>query len=95
MPTFISPYTKKSQNLLQFHVADLSYQFQALPFSIGMAPLKFTRIVKEEKLMLQIRGICILPENTLEISPFYYATIAYHVGLNAVLGWPQGIMANV
>ena len=22
---------------------------------------------------------------------FYYATIAYHVGLNAVLGWPQGI----
>ena len=26
---------------------------------------------------------------------FYYATIAYHVGLIAVLGWPQGIMANV
>ena len=26
---------------------------------------------------------------------FYYATIAYHVGLNAVLGWPPGIMANV
>ena len=26
---------------------------------------------------------------------FYYATIAYHVGLNAVLGWPQGIMVNV
>ena len=25
---------------------------------------------------------------------FYYATIAYHVGLNAVLGWPQGIRAN-
>ena len=22
---------------------------------------------------------------------FYCATIAYHVGLNAVLGWPQGI----
>ena len=26
---------------------------------------------------------------------FYYTTIAYHVGLNADLGWPQGIMANV
>ena len=26
---------------------------------------------------------------------FYCATIAYHVGLIAVLGWPQGIMANV
>ena len=26
---------------------------------------------------------------------FYYATIAYHVGLIAVLGWPQGIMANI
>ena len=23
--------------------------------------------------------------------PFYCTTIAYHVGLNAVLGWPQGI----
>ena len=30
-----------------------------------------------------------------EIISFYYATIAYHVGLIAVLGWPQGIMANV
>ena len=30
-----------------------------------------------------------------QIASFYYATIAYHVGLNAVLGWPQGIMANV
>ena len=29
------------------------------------------------------------------ILSFYYATIAYHVGLIAVLGWPQGIMANV
>ena len=26
---------------------------------------------------------------------FYYTTIAYHVGLHAVLGWPQGIVANV
>ena len=26
---------------------------------------------------------------------FYCATIAYHVGLNAVLGWPRGITANV
>ena len=26
---------------------------------------------------------------------FYCATIAYHVGLIAVLRWPQGIMANV
>ena len=29
-----------------------------------------------------------------EILQFYYATIAYHVGLNAVLGWPPG-PANV
>ena len=33
-------------------------------------------------------------EHSLNVS-LYYATIAYHVGLNAVLGWPQGIMANV
>ena len=24
-----------------------------------------------------------------------YLNVAYHVGLIAVLGWPQGIMANV
>ena len=30
----------------------------------------------------------------LAMRPFYYATIAYHVGLIAVLGWPQGITAN-
>ena len=26
---------------------------------------------------------------------FYCPTIAYHVGLIAILGWPQGIMTNV
>ena len=30
-----------------------------------------------------------LPPFFYSIGPFYYATIAYHVGLNAVLGLPH------
>ena len=56
---FHIPIHKKSQHLLRFHVAGQSYQFQALPFSIAAALLEFIRVVKEVKLMLQNRGICI------------------------------------
>ena len=48
---------QKSQNLLRFHVGGRSFQFRALPFSIATAPLEFTRIAREVKLMLQNRGI--------------------------------------
>ena len=54
---FHIPIHKKSQHLLRFHVAGQTYQFWALPFGIATAPLEFTRVVKEVKLMLQNRGI--------------------------------------
>ena len=54
---FHIPIHEKSQHLLRFHVAGKTYQFRALPYGIATAPLEFTRVVKEVKLMLQNRGI--------------------------------------
>ena len=53
---FHIPIHQKSQKLLRFHVGGRSFQFRALPFGIATAPLEFTRIAKEVKLMLQDRG---------------------------------------
>ena len=50
---FHIPVHEKSQHLLRFRVAGKSYQFWALPFGIVTAPLKFSQVVKEVKLMLQ------------------------------------------
>ena len=44
---FHIPIHNKYQHILRFHVAGQTYQFQALPFGIAMAPLEFTRVVKE------------------------------------------------
>ena len=49
---FHIPIHKKSQHL-RFHVAGKTHQFPALPFSIATAPLEFSRVAKEVKLMLQ------------------------------------------
>ena len=54
---FHIPIHQKSQNLLRFHVGGRSFQFRALPFGIATAPLEFTRIAREVKLMLQNMGI--------------------------------------
>ena len=54
---FHVPIHQRSQNLLRFHVGGRSFQFRALPFGIATAPLRFTHIVKEVKLMLQNKGI--------------------------------------
>ena len=54
---FHVPIHPDSQHLLCFHVDKRTYQFKALPFRLAKAPLEFTRIVKEVKLVLQSRGI--------------------------------------
>ena len=54
---FHVPIHPDSQHLLRFHVDNRTYQFKALPFGLATAPLEFTRIVKEAKLVLQSRGI--------------------------------------
>ena len=45
------------QKYLRFNVGDRSYQFTALPFGIAMAPLEFTMVAKEVKLMALTEGI--------------------------------------
>ena len=42
---------------VRFHLNSQTYQFTALPFGLLMAPLEFTKVVKEVKLMAQARGI--------------------------------------
>ena len=54
---FHIPIHPDSQHLLRFHVDNRTYQFKALPFGLATAPLEFTRIVREVKLVLQSRGI--------------------------------------
>ena len=54
---FHVPIHPDSQHLLCFHVDKRTYQFNDLPFGLATAPLEFTQIVKEAKLVLQSRGI--------------------------------------
>ena len=54
---FHVPIHLDSQHLLHFHADKQTYQFKALPFGLATAPLEFTRIVQEVKLVLQSRGI--------------------------------------
>ena len=54
---FHVPIHPDSQHVLRFHIDKRTYQFKALPFGLATAPLEFTRIVQEVKLVLQSRGI--------------------------------------
>ena len=49
----VFPKTKKSQNLLRFHMEGQSYQFQTLPFSFAVTSFEFPHFVKEVKLVLK------------------------------------------
>ena len=42
---------------MRFHIHDQSYQFKALPFGLSTAPMEFTVVAKEVKLMALQRGI--------------------------------------
>ena len=54
---FHIPIQEQSRKYLRFHVQGQTYQFKALPFSLSMAPLEFTVIAKEVKLMAIHKGI--------------------------------------
>ena len=55
------PHTKTrqehSRKYLRFHFRNQTYQFKALPFGLSTAPLEFTVIAKEVKLMATHKGI--------------------------------------
>ena len=54
---FHIPIHPHFQQYLRFNVGDRSYQFIALPFGITTAPLEFTMVAKEVKLMALAQGI--------------------------------------
>ena len=54
---FHIPIHPHSRKYLRFHFQGQSYQFKALPFGLSTAPMEFTTVVKEVKLMAQSRGI--------------------------------------
>ena len=51
------PLNLQYRKYLRFHIQGQSYQFKALPFGLSTAPMEFTTVVKEVKLMAQIKGI--------------------------------------
>ena len=54
---FHIPIQEQSRKYLRFHVQGQTYQFKALPFGLSTAPLEFTVIAKEVKLMAIRKGI--------------------------------------
>ena len=54
----ILPYTNlQSRKYMRFHIQGQSYQFKSLPFGLSTAPMEFTVVAKEVKLMASQRGI--------------------------------------
>ena len=56
---FHIPIAQRSRKYQRFHLNKVNYQFKALPFGLATAPLEFTKVVKEVKLMAQAQGIWI------------------------------------
>ena len=54
---FDIPISPNSRKFLQFHYQGQTFQFRALPFGLSTAPMEFTIVVKEVKLMAQARNI--------------------------------------
>ena len=51
------PIHSQSRKYMRFHIQGQSYQFKALPFGLSTAPMEFTVVAKEVKLMALQRGI--------------------------------------
>ena len=54
---FHIPIAQRSRKYLRFFLFNQTFQFTALPFGLATAPLEFTKVVKEVKLMAQGKGI--------------------------------------
>ena len=54
---FHIPIHSQSRKYMHFHIQGRSYQFKALPFGLSTAPIEFTVVAKEVKLMALQRGI--------------------------------------
>ena len=54
---FHIPIHSQSRKYMRFHLQGCSCQFEALPFGLSMAPMEFTVVAKEVKLMALQKGI--------------------------------------
>ena len=54
---FDIPIHNQSRKYMRFHLQGRSYQFKALPFGLSTAPMEFTVVAKEVKLMALQKGI--------------------------------------
>ena len=54
---FHIPIQEQSKKYMRFHIQGQTYQFKALPFGLSTAPLEFTVVAKEVKLMAIHKGI--------------------------------------
>ena len=54
---FHIPIQEQSRKYLRFHVQGRTYQFKTLPFGLSTAPMEFTVLAKEVKLMAINKGI--------------------------------------
>ena len=54
---FPIPIHSQSRKYMRFHLQSRSYQFKALPFGLSTAPMEFTVVAKEVKLIALQRGI--------------------------------------
>ena len=54
---FHIPIQEQSRKYLRFHIQGRTYQFKALPFGLSTAPMEFTVLAKEVKLMAIHKGI--------------------------------------
>ena len=54
---FDIPIQEQSRKYLRFNIQGWTYQFKALPFGLSTAPLEFTVVAKEVKLMAIHKGI--------------------------------------
>ena len=54
---FHIPIQERSRKYLRFYIQGQTYQFKALPFGLSTAPMEFTVVAKEVKLMAIHKGI--------------------------------------
>ena len=54
---FHIPIQEQSRKYLRYHVQGRTYQFKALPFGLSTAPMEFTVVAKELKLMAIHKGV--------------------------------------
>ena len=89
---FHIPIQEQSRKYLRFHVQGQTYQFKALPFGLSTAPLEFTVVAKEVKLMAIHKGIRIHQylDDWLVRARFYQACLQHTQILIKIcqkLGW--------